>query len=63
MALVPKTDLATYVGTLVLAVPFAMRALGMITMSGETAIWLFPCFCFLLGICFVEVLRTFRRVF
>jgi hypothetical protein len=63
MALVPKIDLATYVGTLSLGIPFAMRALGLLTMSGDLALWMFPSFCFLLGICFVEVLRTFRRVF
>jgi hypothetical protein len=63
MALVPKADLVAYVGTLSLAVPFAMQAVGLVTMSGGIELWLFPCFCFMLGICFVEVLRTFRRVF
>lgn len=63
MMLVPRTDMAAYAGALALALPLAMRALGMLTISGEVEVWLFPCFCFLLGVCFVEVLRTFRRVF
>jgi len=63
LALVPRTDLVVYIGTLAMAMPFALRAVGSLVLTGEITTWLFPCFCFSLGICFIEVLRTLRRVF
>jgi len=62
-SLVPRTDLAAYLLTVILAVPIASHAIGWLNLAEPTTIGLFGSFCFFLGISFVEVLKTVRRVF
>ena len=62
-SVVPKIDVAAYLIAVVLAVPMASHAFGWLIIAETPTIVIFGCFCFLLGISFVEVVRTVRRVF
>ena len=63
LPVVPRLDMAAYSATLALSLFEGVEAMGWLSLSRSGTIGLLVILSFMLGISFVEVLRTIRRVF